>query len=204
MNPLYLNIDNNRQVIILIDVELENDNIKSDQNNTEAGEFIDKIKNDDKNKLEFTDINEAMIIIKQLKFQETIIIVNAEIFIDFVKLFYENLLIICIISKIIIFSEKQIVINFPYNIQNQLFYTYFGVKNKKQINNFLKKEAEENSKIIPDEYPQAQSDIESALIFQRIRSRADLHLSIYYKILLDISKTDNNNFKELMKKYKNM
>ena len=187
MNPLYLNIDNNRQVIILIDVELEEDDIKIAQNNTEAGEFIDQIKNNDKNKLEFTDINEAMIIIKQLKFQETIIIVNAEIFIDFVKLFYENLLIICIIPKIIIFSEKQIIINFPYNIPNPLFYTYFGVKNKKQINNFLKKEAEENSKIIPDEYPQAQSDTESALIFQRIRSRGDLHLPSFYKILLDIS-----------------
>ena len=202
MNPLYLNIDNNRQVIILIDVELEEDDIKIAQNNTEAGEFIDQIKNDDKNKLEFTDINEAMIIIKQLKFQETIIIVNAEIFIDFVKLFYENLLIICIIPKIIIFSEKQIIINFPYNIPNPLFYTYFGVKNKKQINNFLKKEAEENKKIIADEYPQAQPDTESALIFQRIRSRGDLHLPSFYKILLDISETKDDRFIKTMKEYK--
>ena len=112
MNPLKINIDNNRQVIILIDVELEENNSKINPNNTETSEFIDQIKKDDNNILKFTNINEAMIIIMQLKFHETIIIVNAEIFIDFVKLFYENLLIICIIPKIIIFSEKQIIINF--------------------------------------------------------------------------------------------
>ena len=189
MNALNLDIDNNRPVIIFIDVDLEKDNslIEQNCNNTEGGVLIGQIKNDNKNnKLEFTDIITAMIIIKQIKFQETIIIVNSEKFYDFVKLFNENLIYICIIHKIIIFSEKQVVITLPDNIHNQLFYTYFGVKNKKQINNFLKKEAEENKKIIPDEYPQAQSDTESALIFQRIRSRGDLHLPSFYKILLDI------------------
>ena len=185
MNPLKINIDNNRQVIIIIDVELEENNSKINQNNTET-EFIDQIKKDDNNILEFTNINEAMSIIMQLKFHETIIIVNAEKYIDFVKLFNDNLINICIIPKIIIFSEKQLVITLPNNIQNKLFYTHFGVKNKKQINQFLKKEDEENKKIIADEYPQAQPATESALIFQRIKSRADLHLPSFYKILLDI------------------
>ena len=202
MNPININPDNNSPVIILIDVELEKDNIKTNQNNTEAGEFIDQIINIDKNKFTYTDINRAIIAIKQLKFHETIIIVNAENFIDFVKLFNENLINICIIPKIIIFSEKKIAITLPNNIQNKLFYTHFGVKNKIQIYNFLKKEGEENKKIIADEYPQPQPDTESALIFQRIRSRGDLHLPSFYKILLDISETNDDRFIKTMKEYK--
>lgn len=57
--------------------------------------------------------------------------------------------------------------------------------NKDIINNIMKhSDSELNSLAYKD--PQAQSDTESALIFQRIRSRADLHLPSFYKILLDI------------------
>ena len=197
---LYPNIDFFKSLkIILIDVELKL--VISDGNqknyNSEANTLIDSDQI-----LKFKDNNKAMNLIKKLKFFETIIIINAEKFVDFVILFNENLKNICIIPKIIIYSEKKIVVELPNNIQNKLFYTYFGIKNRNKIINFLKKEAEENKKIIADEYPQAQPDTESALIFQRIRSRGDLYLPSFYKILLDILDINDDRFIKTMKEYK--
>ena len=53
------------------------------------------------------------------------------------------------------------------------------------------------------EYTYEHKNIDLPFNFEKIRNRGDLHLNLFYKILLDISKTDNNKFKELMKKYKN-
>ena len=139
-----ININNNSPVIILIDVELEQDNSNTNtdnknNNNTEVGELISQIINDPNDKLKFQNINMALHRIKQLKFNETIIIVNAEKFIDFVKLFNDNLINICIIPKIIIFSEEKKDIKLPEEIKNKKFYTHFGVKNKKEIKIFLER-----------------------------------------------------------------
>ena len=196
------NINLNKPIILLIDVEIElNDSdINSNINNNETVESINQTNNNTKNKLEFKDINIAMNIIKQLKFNETIIIVNAANVFDFVILFNKNLINICIIPKIIIYSEKKIDIKLPDNIPNKLFYTHFGVQNKKKLKDFLEKEAKEHN-IITNQYPLPPPVPESALIFQRILSRADLDLPLFYKYLLDISEINDNRFIETMKKF---
>ena len=203
-----ININNNSPVIILIDVELEQDNSNTNtdnknNNNTEVGELISQIINDPNDKLKFQNINMALHRIKQLKFNETIIIVNAEKFIDFVKLFNDNLINICIIPKIIIFSEEKKDIKLPEEIKNKKFYTHFGVKNKKEIKIFLEKEAKENKIIGSEEYPEAPPTTELALIFQKISGRDDLHLPLFYKYLLDISETNDKRFINTMNKHKN-
>jgi hypothetical protein len=71
-------------------------------------------------------------------------------------MFNKNINDICIIPKIIIFSEsKSQKLKLPNDIQNKNFYTFFGIKNRKEIKDFLKKEAEENNKELIEDYPKA-------------------------------------------------
>ena len=199
--------NNNALTIILIDAELELNNNSNKNINIQDSEInisIPEFKNLSNNIKEFHDINEAMDEIKKLKFNETIIIVNKKKFVDFVIMFNKNINDICIIPKIIIFSEsKSQKLKLPNDIQNKNFYTFFGIKNRKEIKDFLKKEAEENNKELIEDYPKASPYTDSELIFQFIKRRPDLLLSLFYTILLDISETNNYLFIEAMKSYKN-
>ena len=194
-------IDFYHPTIICIGVALRQDN-SNIYKNIEGNEFINQLKYDSNSIFEFKDNNMAMDMIKQLKFQETIIIVNIEQFVEFVTLFNQNLLNICIIPQIIIYSENKIDIKFSTNIPNIIFYTQFGVRNRYQIINYLNEKAKEKENINM-EYPKSNFDAEMPLIFERIKNRGDLYLPSFYKLLLDISKTDNYRFIELMKIYKN-
>ena len=199
--------NNNALTIILIDAELELNNNSNKNINIQDSEInisIPEFKNLSNNIKEFHDINEAMDEIKKLKFNETIIIVNKKKFVDFVIMFNKNINDICIIPKIIIFSEsKSQKLKLPNDIQNKNFYTFFGIKIRKEIKDFLKKEAEENNKELIEDYPKASHYTDSELIFQFIKRRPDLLLPLFYTILLDISETNNYLFIEAMKSYKN-
>ena len=192
---LQTNLGNMKDIIIiLIDIEFDiNEYIPNLISDAESENSIFK----------FNDINSAFNKIKGIKFIETIIIVNEKLYVEFVKLFKKHLKDIYIIPNIIIYSsnkENEIII--PNYIQDNSFYFHKKLGSPKDIKNFIEKEIKAN-KLETVEYPYELKNIDLPFIFQRIRNRVDLHLSIYYKILLDISKTDNNNFKELMKKYKN-
>ena len=132
--------NNNALTIILIDAELELNNNSNKNINIQDSEInisIPEFKNLSNNIKEFHDINEAMDEIKKLKFNETIIIVNKKKFVDFVIMFNKIINDICIIPKIIIFSEsKSQKLKLPNDIQNKNFYTFFGIKNRKEIKDF--------------------------------------------------------------------
>ena len=202
MNELNRNFE-----IIWIEYE---ENTYQDYANTLTDLKANKIKqiNDSSIEIEeFQDINQAIEKIKTIKFKETIIIVDENYFLDFVKKFNDNIRDIYIIPQIIIHSEQN-KINFklPDNIENKSFYCHC----KDTFDNIIKyleslKNKENNIENNSDNnsYPQASAPTNLELIFQRIRHRGDLKLPEFYEILLDILDIKDDQFINEIKNYKN-
>ena len=80
----------------------------------------------------FKDVNNAINLIKEIKFKETIIIISGKLYIEFIEKFKDNLEEIYIIPKIIIFcryKDKLIKYNQEYyNILNHPFYNFGGIR----------------------------------------------------------------------------
>ena len=133
-------------------------------------------------------IEEAIIYLKSISFEETKIIVNGELYIKFIRKLYENIKEIYAIPKIIIFTknkEKFLKDNKNYeNIVNHTFYNLGGIKtNFEEILQFLKE-----SIIRKKDEPQ--------LTFEYIDNKDKLLLPILYKCLIDsveIDKIDKYN-----------
>jgi len=133
-------------------------------------------------------IEEAIIYLKSISFEETKIIVNGELYIKFIRKLYENIKEIYAIPKIIIFTknkEKFLKDNKNYeNIVKHTFYNLGGIKtNFEEILQFLKE-----SLISKKDEPQ--------LTFEYIDNKDKLLLPILYKCLIDsveIDKIDKYN-----------
>lgn len=79
-------------------------NINSEENKN----FLNELKSNGVIKIQcYDNLVEAMDYIKQIKFEETIIIVNWEIYNNFIKLFKENCININLVPKIIIWSKNK-------------------------------------------------------------------------------------------------
>ena len=90
----------------------------------------------------FNSIEESINKIKKIRFEETIIIINGNLYIQFVETFQKNLKNIYIIPKMIIFTENKedfLKKNIKHrNLFNNAFYNSGGIKtNVKEINKYI-------------------------------------------------------------------
>jgi len=166
-------------------------NIKNEEN-SEYKKKLEKIGNI---KLKcFETVKEAINHLKKIKFQETKIIISGKVYIEFVELFQENILDMCVVPKIIIFTsnkEKFIEKNLGFkSIIDDLFYNYGGIKILfEDIKAFIMNENKEvnsykslKSKRKGDEIP---------FTFEYIDSLEKLALPLFYKTLIDTISKDN-------------
>ena len=82
--------------------------INRDLNNEENIKYIDELSTlISLNISTFENLDMAIKYMKSIKFQETKIIINGELYPEFVKKFKENIIDICIAPKIIIFAKNK-------------------------------------------------------------------------------------------------
>ena len=176
-------------VAIWIDPNINN------QENTKYSKELKKISNC--NLQCFTNVMDALNYIKDLKFEETKIIVNGELYIEFIKLFINNIKDIKVIPKIVIFTNNKALFienNSQYkDIINHSFYNFGGIKTTfGEIKQFLTNKNKSNKE---------NDDI--LMTFEYIDNKAQLALPILYKSLIET--TPNNKIEKynklLYKKY---
>ena len=129
----------------------------------------------------FKEINDAIIYLKLIQFQETKVIINGRLYSEFIENFKENILDMCVIPKIIVFTrnkEKFIEYNKEF-LTNNPFYTFGGIVTTfKEVKKFIKKQ--DNSE-----------NEESQFTFDYIDSIERLTLPIFFKSLIDNASNDN-------------
>jgi hypothetical protein len=146
----------------------------------------------------FNQVNESIAFIKGIYFETSKIIINSNLFTDFVNMFKNGIKSIYVIPKIIIFTEKKE--NFIETNKNEEnlkdpFYDFGGIVTSfEEIKSFLSNNIE-SKKFIFDEEPQ--------LTFEYIDREEKLALQLFYKTLIKI--TDINKIQkfteELYSKY---
>jgi len=141
-----------------------------------------------KNILPFSNITDAINKIKEIFFEETIIIVNGKLSLQFIKDFKENLKEIYTIPKIVIFEKDKN--DFLQSIEiNNLFY-YSNIKtNPDEIKDFI---LNLNNQIIVKERERnmKQGNDDGNLVFEYIDSKEKLLLPIMYKSLIELNEND--------------
>ncbi len=186
--------------------------IDKNVNNNENTDYINSItyqslniKVDIYNIKKFIDIDSSIKHLKTLKFIETIIIVSGSLYKDFVKTLKMNYEDIYVIPKIIIFTTEKRKKSLIKDCQNCNFFCYGGIKTSfNEIKNFLDSQQKENSVTFPEK--ETQKLLHSSLfvqndqyLFDQIKEEKDLILPIFYKVLLGMPQSkDNNNFIEII------
>ena len=150
----------------------------------------------------FNNVRESIDYIKEIQFEETTIIVDGRLYIEFINKFKEDLKNICIIPKIVIFTKsKKEFLNQNKEYEetiNHPFFNFGGIKEtKEEIKEFLIKNNRPN-KIILNEEDDCQ------LVFEYIDIKEKLLLPALYKVLIKVDSNDDiEKFsKYLYKKYK--
>ena len=152
----------------------------------------------------FLQVNEAINLIKNIRFEATIIIINGKLYYDFIIKFKENINNIFIIPKIIIYTRN--INNFKedlkfknfYQILNNKYYTFGGIKTsfediKKFILNNISHQTL-NSNLLNENIPK-RKDInyfEGDLIFDYIDSKEKLILPLFHSSIIDLNRDENN------------
>ena len=166
-------------------------NIKNEENSKYKIE-LEKIKNI---KLKcFKQAKEAINHLKTIKFQETKIIISGKVFFEFVQLFQENILDMCVVPKIIIFTgnkEKFIEKSRGYKSTfDDLFYIYGGIKILfEDIKAFITNENKEVNSTKSLKSQKTNNEIQ--FTFEYIDSIEKLALPLFYKTLIDTISKDN-------------
>ena len=160
----------------------------------------------------FKNTEEAITYLKEIRFDETIVIVSGRLYAEFVEKFKEHLLEIYAIPKIIVFTSsksKFIEFNKDYENENNKFYNFGGIAIAfKQIVDFFNSE---NKNIISDEtnlinfenpsnFKPFDTEIgkklfnkteEVQLTFEYIDKKEKLVLPLFYKALIDNASNEN-------------
>ena len=160
----------------------------------------------------FKNTEEAMTYLKEIRFDETVIIVSGRFYAELVEKFKENLLEIYTIPKIIVFTSsrnKFIEFNKDYENENNKFYNFGGIAVAfKQIEDFFNSE---NKNIIsnepnlknfenPSNYKPYETEIgkilfnkseEAQLTFEYIDKKEKLVLPLFFKALIDNASNEN-------------
>ena len=146
----------------------------------------------------FNNVNEAIEYMKQIKFQETKIIVSGRLYSDLIIKFKENIIDMLFAPKIIVFTSNEkrfIENNEEYKDEENIFYTFGGVATDFQtVKQFIINERKVsftkilNKSNIFSNYP---------LSFEYIDNKEKLYLPIFFKFLID--KIPNVNLEQYTK-----
>ena len=163
----------------------------------------------------YKSVDEAMTYLKDIKFNETIIIVSGRLYSELVEKFKENVLDIYTVPKIIVFTSsksKFIEFNKDYEDETNNFYNFGGIAVAfKQIENFLNAEIKDKNIIISNEpnlknfenssnYKPFETEIgkilfnkseEVQLTFEYIDKKEKLVLPLFFKALIDNASNEN-------------
>ena len=166
-------------IVIWIDENIDNEeNLKY---------IKDIISNNSLNVKACKNINDAMKCIKNLKFQETKVIVSGRLYSEFIKVFKLNLNKIFVVPKIIVFTgnkEKFIEYNKEYLNSENKFFTFGGIATLfKDIKEFLKNDCPKTINLRMSE--------ENQSIFEYLDDKDKLILPLFYKSLLDNTSLKN-------------
>ena len=187
--------------VIWIDPDIDNKEFKQYGQELEANKSL-KIKL-------FSNVEETINFMKEIKFQETKIIVNGGLYSDFVSSFKENSHRMYIAPKIIIFTnnkEKFLENNKEYQNNEDQFYKFGKIASTFiQIKKFLKNERD-NLLEIENKPKKDDEEIEiTDLIVEYIDTKEKVMLPLFFKTLIDEPDNDSNkkfiNF--LFKNYSN-
>ena len=161
----------------------------------------------------FKNIDEAIIYLKNIKFEETKIIVSGRFYGEFVRAFKANIVDMCIAPKLIVFTTNRkrfFEYNKEYEYSDNLFFSYGGIaiifkevkeflindkKHTLHLDNKMKKN-KVNSPIISN----ISDDIR--LSFDYIDCKEKLVLPLLFKSLID--KETTNNLKKFTKSLYNI
>jgi len=164
--------------------------ISSRENNDIVKEYLKELESSKYYKINlYNSIEESLNKIKNIRFEETIIVVDGNIYIKFIEIFQKNINNIYIIPKIIIFTENKdefINKNKEYEkIINHPFYNSGGIKTDiNEINQFILNPICKKKLII-------NREDDKLLSFEYIDCKEKLLLPIFYKTLIEISPNDN-------------
>ena len=163
--------------------------VNSDAKNEEQQKFLKELEPIWYLKIKsFKNIKEAIDYIKIIEFVETKIIVNGELYIEFINHFINNLNELNVIPKIIIFTkQKDLFINYHKQYEkiiNNPFYNFDGIKTTfEEIKQFLIS-PQNNKKPITDE-----DNIQ--MTFEYIDKIEKLALPLFYKSLIELTPDEN-------------
>ena len=164
--------------------------ISLNKNNTTISEYLKELENSKYYKINiYNSLEESINQIKNIRFEETIIVVDGSIFIKFIEMFQQNISNIYIVPKIIIFTEDKddfINKNKEYEkIINHPFYNSGGIKtNINELNQFILNPICKNKLII-------NREDDKLLSFEYVDCKEKLVLPLFYKTLMEISPKDN-------------
>ena len=199
-------------IIIWLDKEIYNE---------ENQEYVKEIEKLEYKKLRlFEKVSEAIDYMKSIQFEETKIIISGRLFSEFINTFKANILDICFIPKIIIFTgnkQRFLGYNEDYEKIENKFYTFGGIAtiideiidflNKKYnyiindlffISQMNQNDSNNNSiSIIDHESKEIKNNLDVQLTFEYIDSKEKLILPLTFKALID--KMSNENMEEYTK-----
>ena len=140
------------------------------------------------------EITDAIYLLNNINFTETKIILNGDLYSDFIESFKKYINKIYVAPKIIIFTENIdnfLENNSNYNNEDNLFFRYGGIKsNFNEIKLFLQKETNINS-TNDFELNKIDKSNDVRLTFEYIDNRGKLILPLFFKSLIDNTKHDN-------------
>ena len=142
----------------------------------------------------FDNIKSSIDFLKTIKFRETVIIINENLFTNFVENLNNNLNNIYIIPKIIIFSQIKRSFSLPSQIKHKEFYLYGGVKTSfEDIKNYIPQlikiiQHQPNIQLIERDLIQYSE----TLVFEKVENWKDLVLPMFYQNLIYTNENKNN------------
>ena len=186
--------------------------IDSNINNKENRGYILELKESESfNVLElFKNVDEAILYMKQIKFNTTIVIVSGRLYSELVEKFKKNILEMYIIPKIIVFTSDRnrfLVFNRDYEKDDNKFYNFGGIAiSFEQIEELINSENENKSKISEIKNQELASSLnslniynENTLMYEYIDKKEKLVLPLFFKSIIDNSSNNNtNNFTSLI------
>ena len=161
------------------------------ESNIEGNEYLKEIESLGYYKINFyKNINEAIMQIKNIEFEETIIIVKGDLYFEFIEKFQDNLKNFYIIPKIIIFVEnKEEFINKNKDkeyLLNHPFYNSGGIiASFEDIKKFIL-----NPTINIKKKLVLNREDEGQLVFEYIDCKEKLLLPLLYKTLIEVTPND--------------
>ena len=140
----------------------------------------------------FTNINSSINYLKSIKSTKVKVIINHQIYPEFIQKYKENIVDMCFHLTIIIFKKEEEDVkddNIDYKTDEQIFYEMGGIVSKlEELKKLLEKES---NKIQTETKKKNLFDNEVQLTFEFIDSKEQLLLPLSFKSLIEKTSNDN-------------